>query len=482
NFIVYSLCTNDVTNIGSISAIKKCHELINLTRELFPKLQTIGWIALSPRTKPSRLYNSEEIGNHYHQFNQLLAKLGREMNFDVIYANIQIQHLHIDGLHPSISSGRNLIENALSNWFNKKIIQSATATTTTARTKTTTATYTTYDKDTMMFNNEQYKNSKNVHCNDKNYIQSNENNYNNNNIQLNSYRQRKQKQKHFNQNNNHNVKSDNNQDDQTSKDKLLHIPGKTLIPYYPHFLRHREEFFRKVKMPEEFKNHKDEIFHLSNMHFQAEYFKTEAEKWKVYMTAANNKNRIIQQVEPMEIIIEENNNSLPIARPSIENPVDPPAPLDFTDLAEVFDEWLPEPVPGQKRKIGHRRDDPPTPPSPRQPLPPPIIPRRTLPSRDPDQPLTGGSLRISPTVENNNNHKQQRSFNALLPIENQNKSPARNLLTTNEPSIIISPMQSSTPEPQTKSPSVVPKNPIEQHSSFDFAILPIECRYHLKKN
>ncbi|CAF3431271.1 unnamed protein product [Rotaria sp. Silwood2] len=439
NFIVYSLCTNDVTNIGSISAIKKCHELINLTRELFPKLQTIGWIALSPRTKPSRLYNSEEIGNHYHQFNQLLAKLGREMNFDVIYANIQIQHLHIDGLHPSISSGRNLIENALSNWFNKKIIQSATATTTTARTKTTTArtktttartktttartktttartktttaTYTTYDKDTMIFNNEQYKNSKNVHYNDKNYIQSNENNYNNNNIQLNSYRQRKQKQKHFNQNNNHNVKSDNNQDDQTSKDKLLHIPGKTLILYYPHFLRHREEFFRKIKMPEEFKNHKDEIFHLSNMHFQAEYFKTEAEKWKVYMTAANNKNRIIQQVEPMEIIIEENNNSLPIARPSIENPVDPPAPLDFTDLAEVFDEWLPEPVPGQKRKIGHRRDDPPTPPSPRQPLPPPIIPRRTLPSRDPDQPLTGGSLRISPTVENNNNHKQQRSFN-----------------------------------------------------------------------
>ncbi|CAF3157517.1 unnamed protein product [Rotaria sp. Silwood2] len=107
NVIVYSLCTNDVGNIGATAAIKQCRELINLTRELFPKLQEIGWIALSPRSKPSRLYNSEEIGIHYHHFNQLLAELGKEMNFDIIYANLQTQHLHIDGLHPSISSGRN---------------------------------------------------------------------------------------------------------------------------------------------------------------------------------------------------------------------------------------------------------------------------------------------------------------------------------------------------------------------------------------
>ncbi|CAF4885494.1 unnamed protein product, partial [Rotaria sp. Silwood2] len=71
NVIVYSLCTNDVGNIGATAAIKQCRELINLTRELFPKLQEIGWIALSPRSKPSRLYNSEEIGIHYHHFNQL---------------------------------------------------------------------------------------------------------------------------------------------------------------------------------------------------------------------------------------------------------------------------------------------------------------------------------------------------------------------------------------------------------------------------
>ena len=286
HFIVYSLCTNDVANIGAISAIKQCRELICLTRALFPKLQRIGWIALLPRRKPSRLYNSEEIGNHCDQFNQLLTQLGREMNFDIIYTNIQMQHLHIDELHPSISSGRSLIENALSNWFNKKKIQSVTLP---LSRPTITTVQATYKKHAMLFNNKQYNKNK-----------------------------KQWKQKHFNRDNNNN-NNDNNQDDQTLKDVLLHVPGKTFIPHYPHFLKHREEFFRKIKIPEEIENNKDDIFHLSNMHFQAEYFKTEAEKWKVYMTAANGKNNNKNKKE-------ENNNSLPVARPSAQNLVDSPAP------------------------------------------------------------------------------------------------------------------------------------------------------------
>ena len=73
------------------------------------------------------MYNSDKIGNRCHQFNQLPARLSREMDLDIIHANIQMQHLYIDGLHPSISSGRSLIENVLSNWFKKRKIQSATA-------------------------------------------------------------------------------------------------------------------------------------------------------------------------------------------------------------------------------------------------------------------------------------------------------------------------------------------------------------------
>ena len=54
-------------------------------------------------------------------------------------------------------------------------------------------------------------------------------------------------------------------------------------------------------------------------------------------------------------------------------------------------------------------------------------------------------------------------------------------MTTNEPSIVISPMQSSTPELIEKSPSVIQKNPIAQHSSFNVSVEPIECRYHFKR-
>ncbi|CAF4739887.1 unnamed protein product, partial [Rotaria sp. Silwood2] len=157
-------------------------------------------------------------------------------------------------------------------------------------------------------------------------------------------------------------------------------------------------------------------------------------------------------------IIENNNNELPIARPSPTGLARPPTTLDFSDFPEIFDEWLPEPIPGQKRKLGHRRDDPPTPPSPRQPLPPPpIIPRKTLPPRNPNIPLMRRSLCSSPLVDtiNNHNHKQgQYSFNALLPHEKSNEKEQQHIQTPNVgvpslinvPSMIISPLQSSTPE------------------------------------
>ncbi|CAF4885878.1 unnamed protein product, partial [Rotaria sp. Silwood1] len=92
----------------------------------------------------------------------------------------------------------------------------------------------------------------------------------------------------------------------------------------------------------------------------------------------------------MEIVIEENED-LPVLRPSPTGLARHPAPLDFSDYPEIFDEWLPPPKPGDKRKLGQRYDNPPTPPSPRPP-PPPIIPRKTLPLRDPNLPLIGGSL------------------------------------------------------------------------------------------
>ncbi|CAF3424964.1 unnamed protein product [Rotaria sp. Silwood2] len=192
------------------------------------------------------------------------------------------------------------------------------------------------------------------------------------------------------------------------------------------------------------------------------------------------------------IIIDDNNNnnSIPISRPSLNGLAGPPAPLDFSEYSELFDDWLPEPIPGQKRKFGHRRDDPPTPPSPRQP--PPIIPRKTLPPRDVNIPLTGGSVHGSP-FSNDRKHQEneQRSFNVLLPLEKQESNNEERQTTianiARESSMIISPIKSSTPEIKEKSPSVIPKNGIRAttttstHTSFECKIIPIECRYFFKK-
>jgi hypothetical protein len=482
NVIVYSLCTNDVANIGANAAIDQCRKLIYLTKKLFPFLKSIGWLALSPRTKPSRTFNSTDIDMHYRRFNQMLKELGNEMNIDIINANLQLQHLHVDGLHPSITSGRNLIENALINWFNKKysILNNQTKN---DQFKQPDVTFMNNNKnnknsqnlkynDNKIFKNLKYYDNKNLSYNDnKNEYYSYDdkpiyNPYQNKNKKLRLYAPQCDKIKNKNNDMIHDTRRSENQ---------LHIPGKLFIPYYPHFLRHKEEFFRKIEIPQEFQKEKEEIFLLSNLHYQTEFFKAEASKWKIYITAASNKqNKTTTHNEPMEIIIEEN-DSLPIARPSPNGLAGPPALLDFTDCAEIFDEWLPEPTPGQKRKIGQRRDDPPTPPPIRQP--PPVRPRQMLPARDPDQPLIGGSLQSSPNLEKND--RQYRSFNSLCPIEI--KSTNQNLLIINEPSMIVSPIKVSTPETTKKSPSVIPKNISAPFNSFEFSIIPIECRYHFKK-
>ncbi|CAF1552838.1 unnamed protein product [Rotaria magnacalcarata] len=83
-------------------------------------------------------------------------------------------------------------------------------------------------------------------------------------------------------------------------------PSKILIAQYPHFLRYKQEFFRKIKIPTELENKKDKICNLSNIHYQAEYFKLESEKWDIYKTVAMNKKKVI---ELMETIVEDNGNN-----------------------------------------------------------------------------------------------------------------------------------------------------------------------------
>ncbi|CAF1505867.1 unnamed protein product, partial [Rotaria sp. Silwood1] len=364
------------------------------------------------------LSDSMYIDKNYKKFNQLLKNLSNEMNFEIINANLQHQHMHQDGLHPSITSDKNdhlptnidysVQLNQNKNHYNKsKIYQ-------------------------QINQQQQQQDITNNLLSIKSKIKKN--NYRNN----------------INNNDNNNICNNYTINEQ--------IPSKTLINQYPHFLRHKAQFERKTSIPTDLEK---------------------AEKWKIYITAAATKKKIVEQIEQMETILEENNR-IPITRPSPTGLADRPVSLDFNDYKEIFEEWLPEPMPRQKQELGHRRDDPPTPPLPRQP--PLIIPRKTLPPRDKNAPIVGGSLQSSPisTNSNENNRKQQYSFNTLLPLEKhieieqpEMRSPIQK--TTKEPSIMISPLQSSTPAPLVRSPSVVSKNNnIILHSSYNFEIIPIE--------
>lgn len=501
DFLLFSLCTNDVANLGPTRTIENCRFLIERVKVLFPQLKLIGWLALSPRSKPSRLFNSTVIDQVYRDFNQHLHKLSQEMNFEMINANLQHQHMHYDGLHPSLQSGRDLIEKTIYNWFMKR-----------------TDHYHTNDNN-QHYNYNTTKNN-NIHHNHNNRnftdkINNSNNNKNNNNnhritthhnssntTTIDSSRHRynypittaNNNEFHNNNNNTYRLNRLNRLNHLNRQIYTLNeeqhsnsIPSKSLIPHYPHFLRHKDEFFRKVTIPAELEQKKEDIFLLSNIHFQTEYFQLEAKKWEVYTIAASNK-KTVERREPMEIIIEEN-EELPIPRPSPAGLVRHPAPLDFSDYPELFDEWLPSPKPGDKRKLGQRGDNPPTPPSPRPP-PPPIIPRKTLPPRDPNLPLTGGSLPTSPLPDKVNNEQRLRqcSFNALHPSnrsdENEQiESPRAIADIINAPSMIISPIQNSTPNIQKNSPSAIPKgnkNDVAANKTYSFPIIPIECRYFFK--
>ena len=103
--------------------------------------------------------------------------------------------------------------------------------------------------------------------------------------------------------------------------------------------------------------------------------------------------------------------------------------------------------------------------------------------RNPNKPLIAGSLRASPVERY---CQKQLSFDIRLPLDEEEKRTSDAIQTPvnqpgNQPSMIISPIRSSTPEQIIKSPSVIPKSAEAPQSSFEFSIIPIECRYHFKR-
>ena len=52
------------------ASLKRCNEIIALIRRSFSGIQATGWMALSPRWKPTRFFSTVEIGDLYHQLNE----------------------------------------------------------------------------------------------------------------------------------------------------------------------------------------------------------------------------------------------------------------------------------------------------------------------------------------------------------------------------------------------------------------------------
>ncbi|CAF1670757.1 unnamed protein product [Rotaria magnacalcarata] len=276
DFVLFSLCTNDVANLGPNLALQNCRVLIERVKEMFPRLKLIGWLALSPRSKPSKLFNSVVIDQIYCEFNQRLQMLSKELNIEMINANLQHQHMHYDGLHPSLQSGRDLIEKAIYNWFMRKTKEFSNPS---IHYHTTTnnqpINYNTTDKRNYIrhhYNNENtHENNNNNTHNNRNYrITTNHNNYYNSTdaTTRTSYRHHHNHpittiNKNTNDDNKSYTNNNNNKNKNYAlkrKENLNNVPSKSLLSHYPHFLRHKDEFFRKVTIPAELEEKKRRYF------------------------------------------------------------------------------------------------------------------------------------------------------------------------------------------------------------------------------
>ncbi|CAF3398104.1 unnamed protein product, partial [Rotaria sp. Silwood2] len=123
DFLLISLGTNDVGRYGVDVSLQRCSDLIRFIRRSYPGIQTIGWLALSPRWKPTRFVSAAEIGGLHRQFNERLQVLSKQLDFDVVDARLGPADMRVeDGLHPSTTTGRWKYEGALREWFSSRAV------------------------------------------------------------------------------------------------------------------------------------------------------------------------------------------------------------------------------------------------------------------------------------------------------------------------------------------------------------------------
>ncbi|CAF1681044.1 unnamed protein product, partial [Rotaria magnacalcarata] len=121
-FLVICLGTNDVGQYGVEVTLQRCSDFIRFIRQSFPGIRAIGWLALSPRWKPTRFVSAADIGGLHSLFNEHLQILSKQLDFDVVDARLGPLDMRVeDGLHPSNTTGKWKYEGALREWFSYRI-------------------------------------------------------------------------------------------------------------------------------------------------------------------------------------------------------------------------------------------------------------------------------------------------------------------------------------------------------------------------
>ncbi|CAF3690455.1 unnamed protein product [Rotaria sp. Silwood1] len=236
----------------------RCCELISFIRQSFPGNRAIGWLALSPRWKPTRFVSAANIGQMHSQFNERLRILSQQWDFDVVDARLGLVDMRVeDGLHPSNTTGKWKYEGALREWFSSRAVARFSSSyfqrrryQTTPTTPTTTTTL--------------YPN----------------NNYNNNNqIQRQTQYRRNYYQQQQQQN----------------------------------YIRTKEQFSRDNPPPKEIEEEKEKLFLAANLYYQQRHYEEENKKWKIYEKVASKKE--IETEKDGDDIIMIDTENIPQARP-----------------------------------------------------------------------------------------------------------------------------------------------------------------------
>ncbi len=231
DFVVFCLGTNDVGRYGVEETLKRCSEIIGFVRQSFPGIRAIGWLALSPRWKPTRFVAAVEIGQLHNQFNECLQVLSKQLDFDVVDARLGPSDMRVeDGLHPSATTGKWKYEEALRVWFSSRAVAHSSSSSFQIHHNTTTST---------LNNNNNNNNRQHYNVPSPSYYNNNNNNNNNyhRNISPHSYHH------HYNNNNNfirnrspspyhHNLNYNNNRNNLTSP--YRHHNSNSLTSPYRH--------------------------------------------------------------------------------------------------------------------------------------------------------------------------------------------------------------------------------------------------------